>query len=88
MDIFRQNGAKAIWLNEERSVNSYASFQAEFEYDGCDAVQFSIATDTKYELYINGHLAGFGQYEDFPREKVYDILRGNTPSNISADFLW
>ncbi len=73
MDIFRQNGAKAIWLNEERSVNSYASFQAEFEYDGCDAVQFSIATDTKYELYINGHLAGFGQYEDFPREKVYDI---------------
>ncbi len=72
MDIFRQPGAKAIWINEEKSINSYVCFQTEFDYVGSGTVRFSIAAETKYELYINGQLAGFGQYEDFPSQKVYD----------------
>ncbi len=72
MDIFRKHGAQAIWLAEEKSINSYGCFQAEFNYSGSDIVHFHIAADTKYELYINGQLAGFGQYEDFPTQKIYD----------------
>ena len=72
MDIFKKYGAKAIWPDGEKKLNRYVRFQTEFYLESSKEVQFFICADTKYELYINGNLAGFGQYEDFPDEKVYD----------------
>ncbi len=34
-----------------------------------------IACDTDYNIFINGKLAGFGQYSDFPGRAVYDEYR-------------
>lgn len=72
MDIFKQNGASSIWLDKERKVNCYVCFQTEFEIKNIEATTFYIASDTKYEFYINGNLVGFGQYDDYPSKKVYD----------------
>lgn len=72
MDIFKQNGACPIWIDNEKKVNRYICFQAEFDVANVEPTTFYIAADTKYELYINGQLAGFGQYEDYPLQKVYD----------------
>ncbi len=91
MDVFRQSGAKVIWLKNPRPLNQYVRFQTEFSAKGSEKVLFYICTDTKYELYINGHLAGFGQYEDFPQEKIYDtydvseyIIEGNNLVSVLA----
>ncbi len=73
MDIFRQYGAKAIWADHEEKLNRYVRFQTSFCAVKTVKTEFYICTDTKYELYINGQLAGFGQYEDFPTQKVYDV---------------
>lgn len=72
MDIFRKYGAKAIWADNETTPNRYLRFQSEFVAEKGSKVLFYICAETKYELYINGSLAGFGQYEDFPQNKVYD----------------
>lgn len=73
MDIFRTCGAKAIWIDQEEKENRYLRFQTVFSCEKTEQTEFFICTDTKYELYINGKLAGFGQYEDFPKKKIYDI---------------
>lgn len=72
-DIFRKSGAKAIWQDYKHKQNCFVRFQTEFEIDEISKTEFFICTDTKYELYINGNLAGFGQYEDFPKHKAYDV---------------
>lgn len=72
MDIFRRNGAKAIWKDTEKKQNRYVRFQTEFDADKKQDAKFYICADTEYELYINGKLVGFGQYDDFPENKVYD----------------
>ena len=72
MDVFKQNGACPIWIDKEKKVNRYICFQTEFNVVNVETTTFYIAADTKYELYINGQLAGFGQYEDYPLKKVYD----------------
>lgn len=71
-DVFRQNNAKAIWKDGQVVKNRFLRFQTEFEIEKTSEVQFYICTDTKYELYINGNLTGFGQYDDFPKHKAYD----------------
>ncbi len=72
MDILRKNGARAIWIDQDKKVNQYLCFQSEFDVLTVDKTTFYIAADTKYEFYINGEFAGFGQYEDYPLKKVYD----------------
>ncbi len=71
-DIFRKFGAKAIWADNEALPNRYLRFQGSFDAESGKKAMFYICTDTKYELYINGNLAAFGQYEDFPQKKIYD----------------
>ncbi len=73
-DIFRKFGAKAIWADDKELPNRYLRFQGEFDAENDKKVMFYICTDTKYELYINGNLAAFGQYEDFPQKKIYDTI--------------
>ena len=73
MDIFRKLGAKAIWINGGENLNRYVRFQTVLSLPKIQSVRFYICTDTKYELYVNGILAGFGQYDDFPEHKMYDI---------------
>ena len=72
-DIFRNNNANAIWIDNEKKPNRYVKFQTEFLAEEKETL-FYISADTQYELYINGKFAGFGQYGDYPDKKVYDCI--------------
>jgi len=68
-DIFKN--AEWIWHSEENKANEYGEFYSEFEYSG-GSLTLKIAADSNYAAYINGTLAAFGQYADFPYDKVCD----------------
>jgi len=91
VDIFRENSAKAIWIDLDKKQNRYVKFQTEIHAEKEQFVKFYICADTNYELYINGKLIGFGQYDDFPEQKVFDeykiseyIHQGNNLVSILA----
>ena len=73
-DVFRKYGAKAIWMDENDYKNRYVRFQTEFDAAEGEKTTLYFCSDTNYELYVNGQLAGFGQYHDFPKDKNYDEL--------------
>ena len=65
--------AKWIWIDGKEQRDSYARFYDTFEWN-CGKAILEISCDSNYELYINGKLAGFGQYADYPYDKVYDRI--------------
>lgn len=67
--------AEWIWANENARADEYAEFVFHFDYDekGGD-VFFNVASDSDYNLFINGELAAFGQYGGYPDYTVYDRL--------------
>ena len=65
--------AKWIWCDEEPHADEYAEFYSSFFYNGGKA-ELMISADSNYAVYINGELAAFGQYADYPYDKVYDIV--------------
>ncbi len=64
---------KWIWHSEKAQADEYAEFYSSFLYRGGSA-SLSISADSNYAVYINGVLAAFGQYADFPYDKVYDTV--------------
>jgi len=62
--------AKWIWLQAE-APDTYADFISDFEYSGGKAI-LRISADSNYAAYINGELAAFGQYADYPTRKIAD----------------
>ena len=65
--------AKWIWCGEHAAADEYAEFYSSFRYEGGSA-SLSISADSNYAVYINGALAAFGQYADFPYDKIYDTV--------------
>lgn len=67
--------ANWIWSGDFEPVNSYVTF-----YDKLDICKMSgcyklyISVDTDYSVSVNGQRAAFGQYADYPFDKVYDEL--------------
>ena len=66
--------AKWIWYDEKIREDSYVQFYSQFSYTSDIGAQLSISCDTKFAVYVNGNLAAFGQYPDFPWYKVYDSI--------------
>ena len=62
-----------IWSVENASADEYAEFASSFIYEKGE-VQMAISADSNYAVYINGELAAFGQYADYPYDKVYDVV--------------
>ena len=71
MEIFEK--AKWIWAKEGAKPDEYAEFIDEIYFSGKKA-ELCISSDSNYTVYINGTLAAFGQYVDFPYKKVYDRI--------------
>ena len=71
MDIFEKS--KWIWPVAEARADEYAEFIDEVNFSG-RAAELVISSDSNYTVYINGSLAAFGQYADFPYKKVYDRI--------------
>ncbi|MBO5295541.1 MAG: family 78 glycoside hydrolase catalytic domain [Clostridia bacterium] len=65
--------AKWIWDSGEAYPDSYSRFFKTFESHGGD-ISIELSCDSNYEMYVNGQLAGFGQYADYPYHKVYDTI--------------
>ena len=72
-----------IWENSQPEKDEYADFSQTFYVSHPqDPILLEISVDSNYAAYINGQLAAFGQYGDFPHWKVvdsHDITRFCTP---------
>ena len=64
--------AKWIWLENE-NIDSYADFVQPFSYKS-GRVTLRLSCDSNYVAYINGKLAAFGQYADYPTHKIGDSV--------------
>ncbi len=61
-----------IWHQDPAKPDEYCDFLTEFEASDDDARYYlSIAADSNYTVWLNGTLAAFGQYADYPYYKVY-----------------
>ncbi len=67
------NTSKWIWASDAGLPDEYVDFKAEFEYTG-GVLTLEISADTDYSVYVNGDLAVFGQYPDYPDRKIYDTV--------------
>jgi hypothetical protein len=59
-------------LEELFSVTSEKSDVWAINHFNGEPVSLAISCDTNYECYVNGKLAAFGQYSDYPYDKVFD----------------
>ena len=66
--------AEWIWENGAPSPDEYAEFKCTFLADGDKTASLEISADSDYAVYINGALAAFGQYHDYPHFKVGDEI--------------
>jgi hypothetical protein len=71
MDLFEK--ARWIWCSESPAADEYGEFYDSFEYHG-GKISISISADSNYALYLNGVQVSFGQYADYPYDKVYDSV--------------
>ena len=66
--------AKWIWQNRENTPDEYVEFSFGFAMPKNRQAVMNIAADSNYVLSINGKVAAFGQYADYPDYKVYDTV--------------
>ncbi len=64
--------AKWIWHRACADRDEYCELYETVELNESDATLY-ISADSNYAVYVNGALAAFGQYPDFPYDKVYDV---------------
>ncbi len=62
--------AKWIWPENMAGENQYARFGDSFIISGEEPVLAEISVSGEYALYLNGTLAAFGQYSDWPEDKT------------------
>ena len=63
--------ALPIWLDNTAAPDEYAEFCGTFTLDG-DACFARVTVGGDYNLYVNGALASFGQYADYPEHRFYN----------------
>ena len=69
--------AKWIWRNASAKADEHAEFFTRFFCTNGDikkGVCLYISADTDFGVYVNGRLADFGQYPDFPHYKTYEKI--------------
>lgn len=71
MQYFKK--AQWIWCSEAASVNAYAVFTQEFDYQANEKPAIlRISADSQYFVRVNEKTIGLGQYADYPEYKVFD----------------
>lgn len=62
-----------IWENNNPRPDEYADFSDTFFLESLpQRIALRLSADSNYAVYLNGKLAAFGQYADFPHCKVAD----------------
>lgn len=67
-------GAQWIWNSYAYKPDEYVEFKFNFVASKLNKTCVRIASDSNYNLYVNGNIAAFGQYADYPNYKVYDEI--------------
>ncbi|MBR2949270.1 MAG: hypothetical protein IKC46_05340 [Lachnospiraceae bacterium] len=62
-----------IWYEALAKADSYGEFYDTFQ-GRKGKITLSVSCDSNYAVYLNGHLAAFGQYADFEHYKVADCV--------------
>lgn len=68
----RMNHGIWIWENDAPRADEYADFRTRFTRPAGASVSLHVSADSNYAAYVNGALAAFGQYADYPHYKVSD----------------
>ena len=68
------DNAKWIWRKDEAQADEHVDFVDKFVASPSASHTLTIASDSNYAIYINGTLAAFGQYADYPKYKIADVV--------------
>ena len=72
------SNAKPIWLQKTAEADEFAEFRIPLTVPvGASAPRLTISADSDYNLLLGGRLLAFGQYADYPQEKIYDEVSLN-----------
>ena len=63
---------RAIWIRGGGADDEYADFFPEVSFRQGHRYTVRIAADTDYNIFLDGKLAGFGQFSDTPDRLIYD----------------
>lgn len=63
-----------IWRNAPAGTDEFCDFLTTFHSAPEQTCRLRIAADSNYTVWLNGKLAAFGQYADYPDYKVYDDI--------------
>lgn len=72
-----ESGAEWVWPADAAAApNQYVELVQNFEAPATTtaAIELAISADTDYAVWINGQLAGFGQWSNYPNDKTFDTL--------------
>ena len=69
----RFSHAKPIWLQKTAEADEFAEFRIPLTVPlGASAPRLILSADSDYNLLLGDRLLAFGQYADYPEEKIYD----------------
>jgi len=69
----RFSHAKPIWLQKPAEADEFAEFRISLTIpEGASAPRLTVSADSDYNLLLGNRLLAFGQYADYPAEKIYD----------------
>ena len=85
MNSIFQN-AKWIWHTDAPQADEYGEFYTPFIYHG-GVLTLRISADSNYAVYLNGKLTAFGQYADYPYDKVYDTVDLSASAAVGENHL-
>ena len=65
---------KANWIwRGEACADEYVQFYTDFEYTGGKCA-LTLCADSMFTVFLNGELAGFGKYPDYPHYRIADEI--------------
>ena len=70
MVVFKK--ARWIWQNTADNIDEYVEFAFRVKVNKGEKTILKIASDSNYNVCVDGKIACFGQYADYPDYKIYD----------------
>ena len=67
--------ALPIWLANSAGADEYAEFLLDRDLPASGDLTLLVAADSEYNVYLDGSLVAFGQYQDYPGRVVFDTVR-------------
>lgn len=72
MKVFEK--ASWIWRHDPARADEVCDFLSCFSAKAGERYTLALSVDTNYTVWLNGELAAFGQYADYPYDKIYDLV--------------